>query len=209
MLWLKNLLQNYSSGFIKLLFLSVIVVLITSCSQKVYILDGLSQEAANNAVLILGQNSISATKVAEKGNVYKISVKKTEQVKALSILKFNGLPKMPYQNLGEIFKKDSFISSPTEEQSRFIYALEQQISQMIMQINGVVSVETQVSLPPPSDNLWQSAPVRPAAAVLIKYQNPYHLSLYTNRIKELVANSVPGLTNDKVEVVFVIDDAND
>ncbi|MBP9743684.1 MAG: EscJ/YscJ/HrcJ family type III secretion inner membrane ring protein, partial [Burkholderiales bacterium] len=122
-------------------------------------------------------------------------------IRALGILHMNGSPSQQYNTMGDVFKKDGFISSPLEEQGRFIYALQQQIEKMISQIDGVIDVECQVSLAPSTDNLWQNDQVKPAAAVFIKYKNGYRLDLYVNRIKQLVANSVPGLSPDRVEVL--------
>ncbi|MFN8770313.1 MAG: type III secretion system inner membrane ring lipoprotein SctJ [Neisseriaceae bacterium] len=204
----RNLLQIYLVGFLNLLVIIILGLMTSSCSSRVVILDGMTQDVANNVILVLGQENIIANKQIEKGNLYAVTVKKAEEVNALSILKANGLPNKIYASMGEIFKKDSFISSPMEEQGRFIYALQQQISQMLSQMHGVVNVQTQVSLPPPADDLWRSDTIKPAASVLIEYQRAYHLTLYANRIKELVANSVPGLTADRVEVVFMVDHAN-
>lgn len=208
MLRLQNLIRVCLAGCFNLLFIITLAGIISSCSSRVVILEGLTQDVANNVVLILGQENIIANKQFEKGGVYTVTVRKSEEVEALSVLKANGLPNKIYASMGEIFKKDSFISSPMEEQGRFIFALQQEISQMLSQMHGVVSVQTQVSLPPPADDLWRSDTIKPAASVLIEYQRAYHLTLYTNRIKELVANSVPGLTADRVEVVFMVDHAN-
>lgn len=167
----------------------------------IVLVNGVNQSMANTIVLQLGENNISANKQQDKDLTFSVLVPKKDQVKALGILRINGTPGQQYSSLGEVFKKDGFISSPLEEQGRFIYALQQQIAKMISQIDGVIDVECQVSLAPSSDNLWQNDQVKPAAAVFIKYKNGYRLDLYVNRIKQLVANSVPGLSPERVEVL--------
>lgn len=178
-----------------------LVMLVGCDGNYIVLVNGVNQSMANAIVLQLGENSIPANKQQDKDLSFSVLVPKKDQVKALGILRINGTPSQQYSSLGEVFKKDGFISSPLEEQGRFIYALQQQIAKMISQIDGVIDVECQVSLAPSSDNLWQNDQVKPAAAVFIKYKNGYRLDLYVNRIKQLVANSVPGLSPERVEVL--------
>jgi type III secretion protein J len=186
--------------------ISVSVIYLTACGvqNNNVIADNLNQDAANNVVLTLGENGIRSSYTLNKDGSYKISVSRGNQIKAIGILKQNGQPKKNFTSLGEEFKKDGFISSPLEEQNRFIYALDQEISAMLSELDGVVSVNTQISLPAPSDNLWQADKSQPGASVLIKYKSGYRIDLYTNRIKKLVSNAVPGLSQDRVEVLTVI-----
>ncbi len=183
------------------LFILILCFLCGCSGNYITLVDNVTQDTANMIILQLGQNDIPATKLQNKEKTFQVQVAKSNQLKALSVLNMNGSPSKQYNSIGEVFKKDSFISSPLEEQGRFIYALQQQIANMISQIDGVIDVECQVSLAPSSDNLWQNEQIKPAAAVFIKYKNGYRLDLYVNRIKQLVANSVPGLTSDRVEVL--------
>jgi type III secretion protein J len=199
MLWLVTF---YTRLRLLVLVFSLTAIM-AGCGGGVVILEGVTQDTANSVVLILGQNRIEADRVIRKDGTYNITVSSNNQIQALAILKANGQPEQAFTSLGEVFKKDGFISSPLEEQSRFIYALDQQISDMLSQFDGVISVHTDISLPAPSDNLWQTETVRPAASVLIKYKQGYRLDLYSNRIKQLVTNAVPGLTQDKVTVLTV------
>lgn len=200
----RAILFKRGLAFLKYNSIILFGLLIVGCqNSEVTLLSGVSQDVANKIILQLGVNNIQAEKVLQKEGSYTVQVIKSKQIAALNILNDNGLPAQNFVNMGEVFKKDSFISSPIEEQGRFIYSLEQQISNMILQINGVVDVKTQVSLPPTTDSLWQSQQVMPAAAVFIKYKSKSRVDLYVNRIKQLVANSVPGLSVDKVEVLAV------
>lgn len=197
-------MKNYLV-FLKYRLVIVLCALaITSCgSSQRTILDGLDQTSANNVLVELNLSNIDAEKLKDKLGLYSILVPKDEEYRALTLIKHNANPVEKYVTLGEVFKKDSFISSPLEEQARFIYALEEQISAMVAAIDGVTYVSTQVSLPLPSDNLIQGQTTQASASVFIKYKDAYHLEMYANRIKQLVANSVPGLTADRVEVLFM------
>jgi len=181
-----------------------IIILLTACEQRsVTLVDKVSQDTANLIVLELGKQQIATKKQEDKSGTFTITVQSKDQLRALELLKVNGLPLNHFDSLGSVFKKDSFISSPLEEQSRFIYALQQQVSDMISSMEGVVTVHCQISLAPNSDNLWKNDQIKPAAAVFIKYKEGFRLDIYVNRIKQLVANSVPGLTPDRVEVLTV------
>jgi len=196
---MKNWLRSFKYSF---LLLTTLVIVGCGNSNTV-ILENLDQDAANSVLVSLGENNINATRQRVKDGTYSITVNAGAQRRALEILQSNGMPTKNYTNLGIEFKKDSFISSPLEEQSRFIYALDDQVSAMVSEIDGVVSVSTQISLPPPNDNLLQTEEVHPAASVLIKFKDGYHLEMYTNRIKQLVANAVPGLMAANVVVLFI------
>jgi len=182
----------------------LIIIGITACSKpKTILVEHISQEAANNVIYILGTNNIVADKAVQKDGTYTVTINKADQIKALGLMQNNGAPQKDFASFGEVFKKDSFISSPLEEQGRFLYALSREISGMLSQIDGVISVKTEVSLPQVSDNLWQTEQAKPSASVLIKYKPGYRVYLYVNRIKQLVSNAVPGLTPDRVEVLTI------
>lgn len=192
------------SYFLKFSFILACIYLISGCSDsKTVILQGLNQNTANQIIVKLGSNNIDASRLLEKGGTYSVSVDTGSRIAALTILQQNGLPEKPTVTLGDEFQKDGFISSPLEEQARFIYALEAQVTEMIYLIDGVSHVSVQITLPPPSDNMLQSDTIKSSASVLIKFKPGYHLEVYTVRIKQLVANAVPGLTPNRVEVLFV------
>lgn len=190
--------------FLKYNLITISLVILVGCGDsQVAVLQGLDQNAANDVIVTLGANHIEAAKQVEKGGTYTILVASKNTTSALTTLYNNGLPNKPNTTLGDEFKKDGFISSPLEEQSRFIYALEAQISSMISLIDGVNNVSVQITLPQPDDNMLQTDDVKPSASVLIKFKPEYHLEVYTSRIRQLVANAVPGLTPDRVEILFI------
>ncbi|MCE2706584.1 MAG: type III secretion inner membrane ring lipoprotein SctJ [Proteobacteria bacterium] len=197
-----NLLVKQSVKSFKVVGLVLLFAVLVGCNtSQIVLVDNVTQQTANDIILLLGNNDINASRQLLKDGNYTISVKKADQIAALALLKKTGKPGQGFTSFGEVFKKDSFISSPIEEQGRFIFALEQEISSMVSHIDGVITVKTQVTLPPPVDNLWQAEAIKPSAAVFIKYDNSYRLDLYINKIKQLVANSVPGLSLDRVAVL--------
>ena len=65
---------------------------------------------------------------------------------------------------------------------------------------GVVSARVHIVIPERRPN--ETTPAPPSAAIFIKYQDDYDLNAYVPQIKQLVANSVEGLSYDKVSVVL-------
>jgi type III secretion protein J len=182
----------------------MLAIVLSACTtDKVLLVGNLPEDNANQIVLALGNNAISATKEVQKDNTFNIYVEQKDQLRALIILKNNGQPRGSYATFGEVFKKDGFISSPLEEHGRFMYAMDQEITGMLMLIDGVVAVKTEVSLPLPDANLWQPGDAKPSVAVLIKYKQGHRIDLYINKIKNLVSGAVPGATPDRVQVLTV------
>ena len=102
--------------------------------------------------------------------------------------------------MGQLFKKEGLISSPMEERVRFIYALSQEISQTISNIDGVTSARVHIVLPendPLSGNLIPSS-----ASVFLKHAPDSVAPGKIAAIKELVVNSIEGLAYDKVSVAL-------
>lgn len=208
-MYLRSLLSRFVT-LCKFVSCAIIVsITVVGCGNaKVALLDVASQDAANEIVRLLGNNNVDSDIQIEKSGRAVILVDKDQQNKALNLLNANGMPHGTFTSLGEVFKKDSFISSPLEEHSRFIYALDQEIASMLSSINGVVEVKTIVNVPAPNDNLWQTAAPLPTASVVIKYRQGERIDLYLNRIKSLVSNAVPGLSPDRVEVVMLLQKDN-
>lgn len=182
----------------------LLIVLISSCGNRgsFVILNNVSQDVANQTILVLGNNDINANKVLQKDGTYNLLISEKDKINALTILRDNGMPTTKFTSLGEVFKKDSFISSPLEEHSRYVFALEQEVSNMLSKFDGVTSVNVTISLPVENNNLVATDSSYSSASVLIRYQSGTRLDLYIQRIKRLVANSVPALTPDHVEVVM-------
>jgi type III secretion protein J len=190
---------------LKLLLYSISIGIgLVACNDKSELLSGLSETDANQVELVLLSNGIAnISKEKAKDATYSILINPKNISDALAILNSAGLPPANFTNFGEVFKKDSFISTPLEEHGRFLYALEQEVASMISRINGVLSVKVVISIPQPNDNLWQNETPRSSASVVVTYQQGSRVDLYTSRIKALVNNAVPGLNLNNIEVVLI------
>lgn len=190
---------------VKKLLIIIGVLILNACTQlDTLLIDKVDQDSANTIVLNLGNQSIATNLEIQKDGSFNVFVTKNDQLAALNILHDLGIPQKEFTNFGEVFKKDGFLSSPLEEHGRFIYAMNQEIGAMLSAIDGVTLVKAKVSMPAPDDNLWSTNIPKPSAAVLIKYTRGTRIDLYINRIKNLVSNSVPGLTPERVEILTMI-----
>lgn len=184
------------------ILLLVILLFLSACNKDITILQDLDQDTANDIILLLRENSIDAKKV-EKNKLQSVTVSSADETRALALINAYGKPDKKFQSLGEVFKKDGFISSPTEEQARLVYGLEQEISGMIAQIEGVINVNVQVALPTFKDDLWDTDNSKPSAAILIIYLKKYRVDRHKDRIKKLVSKAIPNLSVNDVEIAFI------
>lgn len=188
------------SGFAKWFLALALAVSLTACSEQELHRD-LSEGQANEVVAVLSEAGISASKQAMEDNVWSVAVTQDDFARSVQLLRANGLPRQTYDNLGSVFKKEGFTSSPLEERARLIYGLSQELSHTISEIDGVVQSRVHLTLPEP-DPL--SREVKPSSAsVFIKYRPGFDLDNQTSSVKSLVANSIEGLTYEKVSVVMV------
>lgn len=178
-------------------------LLIALIGCKVELYTDLSERDANEMVAVLVRNDIPAQRQV-KGKLISIIVDEDRFGEAVDVLQANGLPRQDFDTIGEVFKREGMISSPTEERARYVYALSQELSQTITEIDGVLSARIHVVLPE-NDPLRRN--VTPSSAsVVIRHDSQAVLDSLVPRIKLLVANSIEGLAYEKISVaLFPVD----
>nr|WP_279598970.1 type III secretion inner membrane ring lipoprotein SctJ [Methylobacterium sp. J-076] len=169
------------------------------CKTDLY--TKLSEREANEMVALLLDRGIDAARVAVKDGTSTVQVDQARFAHAVEILKAGGYPHQTFATLGEVFKGGGLIASPTEERARYIYALSQELSKTVSDIDGVLSARIHVVLPK-NDLLKQDA-TPSSASVFIRYDQAAPVKALLPQIKMLVANSIEGLNYEKIAVVFV------
>ncbi len=174
-------------------------LLLSACDTELY--NNLDQRQANEIVATLQQRGIPAQRVIVKGGQYTVVVDKGRFAESIAILNEAGLPRQEFQTMGQVFKKDGLVSSPMQERAQMIFALSQELSRTVSEIDGVLSARVHLVLPE-NDPLRQQL-VPSSASVFIRHRSDAQVGNLVPQVKMLVANGVAGLSYDKVSVVLV------
>ena len=186
-------------SMVKLAALALVLCTLAGCQTELY--SKLDEREANDMIALLHKYGVAAERSFAKDGTSQISVEERQLPQAIELLKANGLPRRTFTNMGEVFKSSGLISSPTEERARFIYALSEELSRTISDIDGVLSARIHVVLPK-NDLLRQDA-TPSSASVFIRHDSRAPLKSLLPHVKMLVANSIEGLSYEKVSVVLV------
>jgi type III secretion protein J len=180
------------------LLAALLLLLLAAC--KVDLFTGLNERDANDMLAVLLRHGIDAEKSPGTEGTFALRVEQDKFAQAVELLKMQGFPREPFETLGEVFKKEGLISSPLEERVRLVYALSQELSATLSEIDGVLSARVHVVLP---DNALSTGKIIPSsAAVFIRHTADAPVDQLVPQIKMLVTNSIEGLTYDKVSVVL-------
>jgi type III secretion protein J len=123
----------------------------------------------------------------------------------VQILKRRNLPPQQFDGLGSVFRKDSLVSTLTEERARLIYAMSRELERTLYEIDGVIVARVHPVIPP-HDPL-NPKKVASSAAVLVKYRPGAEVAGKEAMVRSLVAAGIEGLSYDDVRVHLVAAEA--
>lgn len=176
----------------------LIGLLVTACKVDLY--SNLSEREANHMLAILLSQDISASKVVLDDTVT-LQVEEGDLLRAIDVLNNTGYPRTSRDSLGKVFEKTGIMSSPFEERIRFVYALGEEVSKTLSEIDGVLTARVHIVLP---DKPELGEEIKPSsAAVFIKHRPGVDLEYFSPQIKRLVSNSIEGVDYANVTVVLV------
>ena len=174
------------------------VCLLAGCGQET-LYSRLDEREANEMLAVLLSHGIDARKVGLGENL-EIQTARSDLPEAIALLSENGYPREEFQSLGDVFRREGFVSSPLEERARLLYALSQELSQTLSKIDGVVTARVHLAIP---EQRALSDEVKPSSAsVFVKYRPGSPVAEQAALIKALVVNSIEGLPYDNVTVTF-------
>ena len=183
----------------KRLILVIAMMTLVACKADLY--TGKSEQEANEMITILQDAKVDVDKVTGLKGTVNVRVASDQIGKAVAILKKNGYPKDKYESLGDVFSGDGLLSTPLEEKARYLYAVSQQLSETLSNLDGVLTARVHVVLPT-VDEVTKETTNFASASVFIKHYDKIELKDYIPKIKLLINNSIPSLEYDRITVLL-------
>ncbi|WP_338664491.1 type III secretion inner membrane ring lipoprotein SctJ [Pararoseomonas sp. SCSIO 73927] len=190
------------------LLLVLPLLLLAAC--KVELNRNLSEREANEIVAVLlragvpaerGTAAAAAGAGAGAARMSSVLIPESRFADAVEILRSAGLPRQQFSSMGEVFRGEGLVASPTEERARYVWALGQELSRTVSEIDGVLSARVHLVLPENDPLRRETTPS--SASVFIRHAPEAAVAGLVPQIKELVANALPGLAYDRVAVTLV------
>lgn len=171
---------------------------LVGCGQET-LYSRLDEREANEMLAVLLNHDINARKVG-LGDSLELKTSRRDLPTAIALLSERGYPRQEFESLGEVFKREGFVSSPVEERARLLYALSQELAKTLSAIDGVVTARVHLAIP---EQRVLSDEVKPSSAsIFVKYIPGSAVAEQAALIKALVVNSIEGLPYDNVTVTF-------
>jgi len=174
------------------------ILVLAGCRTEVY--GDLSQRESNEMTALLLRAGIDAERVRQNDDDYSVVVADADFAQSVTLIEASGLPKPRFVSLAEVFDDDRLIASPLEERARLNYALSQELSRTVSEIDGIVSAR--VHLATPTSDPAGRRDSAPAAAVALHYRDGLETDETVGKIKVLIANAVDGLVGSRVSVAL-------
>lgn len=192
-----------------MMVLGFTVALFMSSCGRIDLYSGLSEEDANEILVLLFENNVKADKkkaVVQNETTYSVSVREGDMAKARSLLLQHNLPRRKVPGLGETYGKPSMIPTPDEQQARFMLAMKGEIINSLKRVPQVIDADVVLNVPKKDEFATpeQQRLQRPTASVVIRVKpSAEGLETVTEpKIQQFVANSVEGLNPRDVTVII-------
>lgn len=184
---------------LRLLIVVVFASLLQACDTALY--TNLGEREANAMVAVLLREGIPASRKVQDNGQLSVVVDEKRFAQAMAALDEAGLPGQAFSNMGQVFKSNGLVSSPVQERAQMVYALSEELSHSVSQIDGILSARVHVVLP---DNDLLKRVISPSSAsVLVRYDPAIDINPLIAQIKTLVANGISGLSYDGVSVTAI------
>jgi type III secretion protein J len=173
--------------------------LLAGCSQQLF--GNLSEHEVNEVVGALRVEGINASKNKNGEGAWSVSVPGPDFARSVAVLRNQNLPAQSFDGLGQVFRKESLVSTETEERARLMYAVAQELQRTLSQIDGVIQARVHPVIKP--HDAFSSQPRVSSASVFIKHRASVDMASKVPMIRELVANGVEDLDEKNVSVALI------
>ena len=163
---------------LRVMLAALLLVGLAAYGSNVTLFSASTEGEANEVLSVLLDAGIRAEKLTGKEGVA-VLVDAKQVARALDILRSQGLPRERFDGMGQIFRKEGLVSSPLEERACYIYALSQELTNTLSQMDGVLAARVHVVLPERGGVGETATPS--TAAVFLKHQIGYTRSMPCSR----------------------------
>lgn len=176
----------------------LLLLMLAACGQ-VDLHSRVSEPQANEMVAVLRMAGIDARKQPGGEAGWRVTAPDGDFARAVEVLRAAGYPRAEQATLGELFKKEGFVSSAVEERARLKFGLQQELERALSGLDGVVAAHVMIDIPPDQGPLAERQ--RPATASVVLYEAAgANVARYRASIRALVADSVSGLPPEHVGI---------
>ena len=175
---------------------------VAGCQSELY--SNLNEREVNEMISVLSANGISASRTSDGKGGFGLAVDRGDFSVAIARLSEKGLPRENFGSLGKVFNSEKLVSTPFEERARFMHALNEELSNSLTRIDGVVSARVHIMVPEASPFEKNRTP--PRASVFIYQEKGQDMRHKVPTIKNLIVNSLDNLEYSNVEVALFEDD---
>lgn len=158
----------------------------------------LSETQANEMVAVLRIAGIEARKEPGGEAGWRVTAPDGDFARAVEALRAAGYPRDEHASLGDIFRKDGFVSSAVEERARLRFGLQQELAATLSGLDGVTRARVHIDL---AEQNPMADRQRPSTASVVLFHVPgANVEKHRGQIRSLVVNSVAGLPPENVSI---------
>ena len=191
----------------KLLLILAVTLCFTAC-RKIELYHDLTEEEANEMLVVLQSEGIEVNKVKEvrQNEVYwTVQVDEKRLADARRLLVENKLPFKREAGLLGVYKEKGLIPTPDEQKARYLLALKGEIINSLVRIPDVVEADVVLNIPTPDEFMSPDAKEKKTTASVVVKAKPSSAiqeTLSESKIQQFVANSVENLNPRDVSVIL-------
>lgn len=187
----------------------VAIMFVVSGCGRIELYQSLSEEEANEILVLLAENNIKANKkrVVQQNEVsFAVAVRDQDMVRSRSLLLQHNLPRRRELGLTGVYKEKGLIPTPDEQKARFLLALKGEIINSLERVPEIVDADVVLNVPTKDEfaDAEKQRLQRPTASAVVRVKpNPSGTeSITESKIQQFVANAVEGMNPRDVTVMI-------